>query len=84
MPTESWPLGEVECRFPRRWFCRFLRPGRRRGWTGEAGDPAKAGDLYAALLPDRERILGPEHPRTLADRANPAHSAGQASGDKDS
>ena len=29
-------------------------------WTGEAGDPAAARDLYAELLPVRARILGPE------------------------
>ena len=32
-------------------------------WTGEAGDPAAARDLFAALLPVLERVLGPEHPR---------------------
>jgi hypothetical protein len=39
-------------------------------WTGEAGDPAAARDLFAALLPIRERVLGPEHPDTLATRQN--------------
>ena len=37
-------------------------------WTGEAGDLAAARDLFAALLPVRERVLGPEHPDTLATR----------------
>ena len=37
-------------------------------WTGEAGDPAAARDQYAALLPVRERVLGPEHSGTQAAR----------------
>ena len=37
-------------------------------WTGEAGDPATARDLLAALLPVREQILGPEHPDTVTTR----------------
>ena len=37
-------------------------------WTGEAGDPAAARDQLAALLPIRERVLGPEHPDTLDTR----------------
>jgi hypothetical protein len=28
-------------------------------WTGQAGDAAGARDQYAALLPIRERVLGP-------------------------
>ena len=32
------------------------------GWTGRAGDAAGARDQFAALLPVRERVLGPEHP----------------------
>ena len=38
-------------------------------WTGEAGDAAAARDQFAALLPVRERVLGPEHPDTLTARA---------------
>ena len=34
------------------------------------GDAAGARDQFAALLPIRERIQGPEHPETLADRHN--------------
>ena len=30
----------------------------------EAGDAAAARDLYAALLPMRDRVSGPEHPDT--------------------
>jgi len=47
-------------------------------WTGEAGDPAAARDLLAALLPLRERVLGPEHPATLDARARLIHWTGQA------
>jgi hypothetical protein len=47
-------------------------------WTGEAGDPAAARDLLAALLPVRESVSGPEHPETLAARANLAYWTGQA------
>ena len=35
-----------------------------------AGDPAAARDLFAGLLPLLERVLGPEHPRTMTTRAN--------------
>ena len=35
-------------------------------WTGEAGDAAGARDQFAALLPIRDRVLGPGHPETLA------------------
>jgi hypothetical protein len=34
---------------------------------------AAARDLYAALLPARERVLGPEHPDTLATRTSLAY-----------
>jgi hypothetical protein len=37
-------------------------------YTGETGDPAGARDLFAALLPIEERVLGPEHPTTLTAR----------------
>ena len=40
-------------------------------WTGQAGDAAGARDQFAALLPIRERVLGPEHPDTLTTRAQP-------------
>jgi hypothetical protein len=36
-------------------------------WTGEAGEPGGARDQYAALIPDLERVLGPDHPNTQAD-----------------
>jgi hypothetical protein len=34
------------------------------------GDPAAARDLFAALLPVFERVLGLEHPHTLAPSAS--------------
>ena len=37
-------------------------------WTGKAGDAAGARDQYAVLLPIEERVLGPQHPNSLADR----------------
>jgi hypothetical protein len=37
-----------------------------------------ARDQYAALLPIRERILGPDHPHTLTNRADLAHWKGKA------
>ena len=47
-------------------------------WTGEAGDAAAARDQFAALLPIRERVLGPEHPDILTTCANLAHWTGAA------
>jgi hypothetical protein len=47
-------------------------------WTGEEGDAAGARDQYAALLPVRERVLGAEHPDTLAARADLASCTGEA------
>ena len=46
-------------------------------WTGQAGDPAGARDLYAELLPIFERVRGAEHPETLTTRANLAFLTGQ-------
>ena len=37
-------------------------------WTGEAGDPAAARNLFAALLPEGERVLAAEHPDLLHGR----------------
>ena len=54
----------------------FRRPGVRQrrhnlaAWTGQAGHAAGARDQYAALLPIRERVLGPQHPGTLTTRHN--------------
>ncbi len=45
-------------------------------WTGEAGDPATARDMAAALLPVQARVLGAKHPDTLATRASLARWTG--------
>jgi hypothetical protein len=37
-------------------------------WIGTAGDAADASNKFAVLLPVHERVLGPEHPDTLAVR----------------
>src|ERR1700733_8848635 len=47
-------------------------------WTGEAGDPAAARDLFAGLVPVLERVSGPEHPGTLAARSELARWTGEA------
>jgi hypothetical protein len=39
------------------------RAGHAR-WTGEAGDPGRARELFTALLPDVTRVPGPNHPET--------------------
>ena len=46
--------------------------------TGMTGDAAGARDQFAALLPVRERVSGPEHPGTLTARSNLARWTGQA------
>jgi Tetratricopeptide repeat len=43
-----------------------------------AGDPAAARDQFAALLPIRERVLGPRHPDTLITRDVLARFTGEA------
>ncbi len=50
-------------------------------WTGEAGDPAAARDLFARLLPTFEQVIGPQHPYTLATRHELARWTGQANGE---
>jgi hypothetical protein len=47
-------------------------------WTGRAGDAAAARDLFAELLPVRERVLGRVHPYTLGTRYHLADWTGQA------
>jgi hypothetical protein len=47
-------------------------------WTGMAGNPAAARDLFAALLHVRERVSGPEHPETLAAQHELAQWTGEA------
>ena len=55
-------------------------------WTGEAGDAAGARDQYAALLPVRERVLGPRAPRHPDRPPQPrpwTGEAGDAAGARD-
>jgi hypothetical protein len=47
-------------------------------WTWQAGDAAKARDMFAKLLPIVERVLGPEHRQTQGTRVNLARSARDA------
>jgi hypothetical protein len=47
-------------------------------WCGLAGPATGARDQLAALLPIDERVLGPEHPDTLAASHGLAHWTGQA------
>jgi hypothetical protein len=42
-------------------------------WTGQAGDAEGACDLFAELVPLRERVSGPEHPETLNARSSLTH-----------
>ena len=51
----------------------------------DTGDAAGARDQYAAVLPVRERVLGPQHPRpfTRANLAEQTAEAGDAAGARD-
>ena len=49
-------------------------------WTGEAGDPATARDLYAELLPGYARVRGAEHPDTLNTQRALAYWTSETSG----
>ncbi len=56
------------------------------GWATLPCPPGRRGmrrarDQYAALLPIRERVLGPEHPETQAAREKLAYWADEAEGD---
>jgi hypothetical protein len=53
------------------------RGGSLARWTGPAGDAAGTRDQLAALLPVYVRVLGTEHPDTLAARAALARWTGQ-------
>jgi tetratricopeptide (TPR) repeat protein len=44
----------------------------------QTGWPAQAVALHERVLADRERLLGPDHPHTLASRNNLAHAYRQA------
>jgi hypothetical protein len=45
--------------------------------TGRAGRPGAA-TAYAELLTDQLRVLGPDHPNTLATRSNLPYWRGEA------
>ena len=45
---------------------------------GRPANPFEARDLFAALLDDDLRVLGPDHPETLIARASLAGWTGQA------
>ncbi|WP_373293147.1 tetratricopeptide repeat protein [Micromonospora sonchi] len=50
-----------------------LRHTNLASWRGEAGDHHAAITSFEQLLTDQLRVLGPDHPNTLATRANLAH-----------
>jgi hypothetical protein len=73
------------------WILGALSTGTRRGLTNqagcahnlalaywEAGRAAEALPLFEQTLPDRERVLGPDHPDTLGSRNNLATAYHQA------
>jgi hypothetical protein len=73
--TDAWPCSSATC-------SRSPRPASDLArCTGKAGDAAGALDQLAALLPVEERVLGPEHPDTLATRHDLAHWTIKADGD---
>jgi eukaryotic-like serine/threonine-protein kinase len=47
-------------------------------WTGHAGAPAEALQIMHDVVADSARLLGPEHPETIACRRNSARWTGQA------
>ncbi|HEX7304432.1 tetratricopeptide repeat protein, partial [Lentzea sp.] len=49
-------------------------------WSGEAGDAAEAVAACEDVLTDQSRVLGPDHPSTLATRAGLASLLGKARG----
>jgi hypothetical protein len=52
--------------------------GRIADYLRYSGSYAAARDLYRSMFEERVRVLGPEHPQTLAARANVAHLTGKA------
>jgi tetratricopeptide (TPR) repeat protein len=60
----------------------YRETGDRRGeGNHEVGRCAEAMTLHEQTLADRERVLGPDHPETLASRSNVAtayHAAGRS------
>ena len=65
--ASSGPTTPTRCDAPRH------RPLDRRG-----GGRAEALRLYRELLPDRQRVLGPDHPDTLGTRHDIARWTGEA------
>ncbi|WP_051023051.1 tetratricopeptide repeat protein [Nocardia pneumoniae] len=55
----------------------FTVRARLARWTGDAGDPHAARDMYAALVARCTETFGPEHPRTLEYRVQLANWIGQ-------
>jgi hypothetical protein len=49
-------------------------------FSGEAGDPAAARDIFAQLVPDMQLALGRDHPDVLDARSNLAEWTGEAGG----
>ena len=52
--------------------------GRIADYLWHSGSYAASRDLYVDMSNERARVLGPEHPHTLAARANAAHLTGKA------
>ena len=52
--------------------------GRIAVYLRRSGSYAAARDLYRGMFEERVRVLGPEHPQTLAARADAAHLTGKA------
>ena len=54
----------------------LLQAQGRYGEAGRAGDAQVALQRFVELLPDQERVLGPDHPNTLATRGHLALDRG--------
>jgi hypothetical protein len=52
-------------------------------WAGQSGDVAAALGLSRELMADQQRVLGPDHPDTLATRSNIAHWTGETGDARD-
>lgn len=72
-PTAQAVGTRLRCISSTAWHAGQVRPG----------DPDQARDRYAALLSERERILGPEHPDTGVARRNLAYWTHLAGSEED-